>query len=79
MVDLLDVSRYVGEWIGERTCARIEENGRPLSRAKAQSWRLQVAMVEMAEAMRVMIMIAVMTLEPAYEFVVLKNTWTRGE
>jgi hypothetical protein len=57
----------------------MEENGSPLSRAKAQSWRLQVAMVEMAEAMRVMIMIAVMTLEPAYEFVVLKNTWTRGE
>jgi len=36
-------------------------------------------MVEMADAMRVMIMIAVITLEPAYEFVVLKNTWTRGE
>jgi len=36
-------------------------------------------MVEMADAMRVMIMIAVITLEPAYEFVVIKNTWTRGE
>jgi hypothetical protein len=36
-------------------------------------------MVEMADAMRVMIMIAVIALEPAYEFVVLKNTWTRGE
>jgi hypothetical protein len=57
----------------------MEENGRPLSRAKAQSWRLQVAMVEMAEAIRVIMMTAVMTLEPAYEFVVLKKTWTRGE
>jgi hypothetical protein len=52
----------------------MEENGRPLSRAKAQSWRLQVAMVEMAEAIRVIIIIAVMTLVPAYEFVVLKKT-----
>jgi len=55
------------------------ENGRPLSRAKAQSWRLQVAMVEMAEAISVIMMTAVITLEPAYEFVVLKKTWTRGE
>jgi len=36
-------------------------------------------MVEMAEAISVIIMTAVMTLEPAYEFVVLKKTWTRGE
>jgi len=55
------------------------ENGRPLSRAKAQSWRLQVAIVEMAEATSVMIIIVVITLEPAYEFVVLKKTWTRGD
>jgi hypothetical protein len=57
----------------------MEENGRPLSRAKAQSWRLQVAMVEMAEAIRVIMMTAVIALEPEYEFVVLKKTWTRGE
>jgi hypothetical protein len=50
------------------------ENGRPLSRAKAQSWRLQVAMVEMAEAIRVMITMALMALVPAYEFVALKKT-----
>lgn len=31
-------------------------------------------MVEIAEAIRVMIMMAVMAFEPAYEFVVLKNT-----
>jgi hypothetical protein len=35
--------------------------------------------VEIAEAMRVIIIIAVMALDPAYEFVVLKKTWTRGE
>lgn len=35
--------------------------------------------MDIAEAMRVMITIAVMAFEPAYEFVVLKKTWTRGE
>ena len=75
MVDLHDVSCQANERTEkERTCAKMEENGRPLSRAKAQSWRLQVAMVEMAEAIRVIIMMAVMILEPAYDFVVLKKT-----
>ena len=65
------ISAFVGMSRGSTVGARNFEKGRPLLRANAQSCRDAVASTAIALAVKLMIMIAVMTLVAARDLVAL--------
>ena len=60
-----------GSWCGRMAGASMDENGRPLLRANAQSWRDAVASTAIELAVRLMMMIAAIMFVPVRLFVVL--------
>lgn len=64
-------------WLG-RTVLRNLEKGKPLSRLKAQIWRLAVAISAITAQMRMMMMMAAKKLVAVYDFVVSRKYGSIG-
>jgi len=60
-----------GSWCGRIAGASMDENGKPLLRANAQSWRDAVASTAIELAVRLIMIIAAIMFVPVRLFVVL--------